>query len=153
LWHRQARKHPSKYQPELFAIDSYAVYITCPNQLNYKHTMQALQQEIAQAEAKVAELREKLKRQKSNERSQAITSVKELMKLHDLVASDLGINGKNVRSSKRLTRADKGLTVAPKYADPISGSTWTGRGRPPVWLAQHLAAGRSKDDYLISAKK
>ena len=114
--------------------------------------MQALQQEILQAEAKVAELREKLKQQKSNERSQAITSIKELVKLHDLVAEDLGLSNKKSKVSKRPARADKGVPVAPKYIDPASGSKWTGRGRPPAWLAQHIAAGRSKDDYLISKK-
>lgn len=112
--------------------------------------MQALQQEIAQAEAKVAELREKLKQQKSQERSQAITSIKELIKLHDLGADDLGLGGRKAKSAKRPARADKGVPVAPKYIDPASGSKWTGRGRPPAWLSKHLAAGRSKDDYLIS---
>jgi DNA-binding protein H-NS len=133
------------------------VYISGSTQRYYKQpettTMQALQQEIAQAEAKVAELREKLKQQKSNERSQAIASIKELVKLHDLAADDLGLSNKKTKSAKRAARADKGVTVAPKYADPASGSKWTGRGRPPAWLAQHLAAGRSKDDYLISKSK
>ena len=115
--------------------------------------MQALQQEILQAEAKVAELREKLKQQKSNERSQAITSVKELIRLHDLAAEDLGLSNKKTKSAKRPARADKGVPVAPKYVDPASGNKWTGRGRPPAWLAKHLAAGRSKDDYLISKRK
>lgn len=114
--------------------------------------MQALQQEILQAEAKVAELREKLKQQKSNERSQVVTSIKELIKLHDLVAEDLGLSNKKIKSAKRSARADKGVSVAPKYVDPASGSKWTGRGRPPAWLAEHLAAGRSKEDYLISKK-
>ncbi|WP_309467783.1 H-NS histone family protein [Comamonas sp.] len=24
--------------------------------------------------------------------------------------------------------------VAPKYRDPATGQTWTGRGKPPVWI-------------------
>lgn len=115
--------------------------------------MQELQQEIAQAEAKVAELREKLKQQKSSERNQAIASIKELVKLHDLGAEDLGLSNKKAKSAKRPARADKGVAVAPKYVDPASGSKWTGRGRPPAWLVKHLAAGRSKDDYLIVKNK
>lgn len=118
--------------------------------------MQALQQEIAQAEAKIAELREKLKQQQSQERNQAISSIKEMVKLHGLTSDDLGLDGKRGKSAKkteRANRADKGVPVAPKYIDPASGSKWTGRGRPPAWLAAHLAAGRSKDDYLISKSK
>lgn len=25
--------------------------------------------------------------------------------------------------------------VAPKYRDPATGATWTGRGKPPKWIA------------------
>lgn len=32
----------------------------------------------------------------------------------------------------------------PKYRDPITGKTWSGRGKPPRWIA-----GKSRDDFLI----
>lgn len=119
--------------------------------------MQALQQEIAQAEAKVAELRQKLHNQKSAERGQAITTIKDLIKLHDLTAQDLGISQKKGRSPskspRKTTRSDKGVPVAAKYKDPVSGSTWSGRGRAPIWLATLVANGRSKNDYLIDKQK
>lgn len=123
--------------------------------------MQALQQEIAQAEAKVAELRQKLHDKKSEERAQAIATVKELVKLHDLTAQDLGISQKKgkaanksaSKSSGKTTRADKGIPVPAKYKDPASGSTWSGRGRAPVWLATLVSSGRSKNDYLIDKQK
>jgi DNA-binding protein H-NS len=25
-------------------------------------------------------------------------------------------------------------TIAPKYRDPATGATWTGRGKPPAWI-------------------
>ena len=31
-----------------------------------------------------------------------------------------------------------------KYRDPVTGQTWTGRGRAPKWLE-----GRKKEDFLI----
>jgi DNA-binding protein H-NS len=34
--------------------------------------------------------------------------------------------------------------VAPKYRDPDSGSTWSGRGKPPRWIA-----GLDREKFLI----
>jgi DNA-binding protein H-NS len=47
--------------------------------------------------------------------------------------------------------AVKGSTVAPKYRHPQTGQTWTGRGIMPKWLAQEVAAGRQRDEFLIAA--
>ncbi len=112
-------------------------------------TLSELQLQISQAEAKVNELRKKFAEQKSNERAQAIASVKELIKTFQLSPSELGLSGK--RSPVRNDRAvvDKRMGVAPKYQDPASGKTWAGRGKTPAWLAAQLAAGRSKQEYLI----
>ena len=42
-------------------------------------------------------------------------------------------------------------SVAPKYRDPKNPeNTWTGRGRPPRWMAAALKGGKVKrDDFLI----
>jgi len=49
------------------------------------------------------------------------------------------------------TRA-KGSTgkVAPKYKDPKSGKTWSGRGRIPVWLREKLEQGHDREEFAIS---
>ncbi len=47
--------------------------------------------------------------------------------------------------------AAKGSTVAPKYRHPQTGETWTGRGIMPKWLAQEVAAGRQREEFLIAA--
>ena len=112
-------------------------------------TLSELQQQINQAEAKVNELREKLAEQKNNERVQALISAKELIKTYQLSAADLGFSGNKSTTRKERAAGDKRLTVAPKYKDPASGKTWTGRGKTPAWLAAQLAAGCSKQDYLI----
>ena len=41
-------------------------------------------------------------------------------------------------------------TVPPKYRDPESGATWTGRGRTPVWLVKKLSEGRTREDFAIN---
>lgn len=49
----------------------------------------------------------------------------------------------------RAPRADKGATAAPKYQGP-NGELWSGRGQPPKWMKPLLAAGKKKEDFLIS---
>ena len=108
-----------------------------------------LQQQIKQAEAKINELREKLTQQTNIERVQAIASVKELIKTYQLSVSDLGLIARKSTARMKRTRIDKGVAVAPKYADPSTGKTWSGRCKAPAWLVTHLSAGHSKQDYLI----
>lgn len=39
--------------------------------------------------------------------------------------------------------------VAAKYRNPATGETWSGRGRAPRWLADELAKGRARDEFLV----
>jgi len=107
-----------------------------------------LQQKIDEAEAAVNELRKQLDAERKGERTQAIATIRELIKTHDLTASDLGFSGKGP-AKKATATSDKRNTVAPKYQDPDSGKTWTGRGKSPAWLSAHLASGRDKQEFLI----
>jgi DNA-binding protein H-NS len=43
----------------------------------------------------------------------------------------------------------RGIKIAPKYRHPITGETWSGRGGVAGWLAREIAAGRSREDFLI----
>jgi hypothetical protein len=36
------------------------------------------------------------------------------------------------------------------YADPASGKTWTGKGKPPNWIVEGVKKGKSRNDFLIS---
>lgn len=49
----------------------------------------------------------------------------------------------------RATSANKGSKVAAKYRHPTSGQTWSGRGKPPKWLAAEIANGRKPTDFAI----
>ncbi len=37
----------------------------------------------------------------------------------------------------------------PKYRDPETGETWSGRGRLPSWLQKAEGEGKSRDEFLI----
>lgn len=106
-----------------------------------------LQQQIQEAEAIVKELRKQLDEERKGERMQAVASAKELIKTHGLTSADLGFSGKG--SSVKRQTGDKRAVVAVKYQDHESGKTWTGRGKSPAWLVAQLAAGYSKNDFLV----
>jgi DNA-binding protein H-NS len=37
--------------------------------------------------------------------------------------------------------------AAAKYRDPVSGATWSGRGRAPQWIA-----GKNRDEFLVDPR-
>lgn len=68
----------------------------------------------------------------------------------DVMAELRGGRGATTGAKRgRAPRADKGATAAPKYKGP-NGELWSGRGQPPKWMKPLLAAGRKKEDFLIS---
>jgi DNA-binding protein H-NS len=44
----------------------------------------------------------------------------------------------------------KGRKVAPKYRDPKTKQTWSGRGAMAGWLKAEIKAGKKRDDFLIA---
>ena len=109
--------------------------------------MSALPDLIAQRDA----LNKQIEEANKAERAGAIAKAKAIIAEHGLKASDLfgsaRVASLESGAAKRTgsNRGTKlGSKVAPKYRDPVSGATWTGRGRSPTWLA-----GRNKNDFLI----
>jgi len=49
----------------------------------------------------------------------------------------------------RAAGVTKGSKVAAKYRHPSSGQTWSGRGKPPKWLAAEIANGKKPADFAI----
>jgi DNA-binding protein H-NS len=64
------------------------------------------------------------------------------LSLDDLMKKPQATKAKNVRAKSK---------VAPKYRAP-NGDEWTGRGRPPKWIAVLEAEGKRREDYLIDKK-
>ena len=77
------------------------------------------------------------------ERTDAINKVRALMAEHGLTAADLAAKAPGVRAST------SGRKVEPKYRDPATGQTWTGRGLKPKWLTSALESGKQLADFAI----
>lgn len=52
--------------------------------------------------------------------------------------------GKNVKGEK--------APIPPKYRNPETSATWSGRGRMPRWITDHIDFGGTREDFLISSK-
>lgn len=64
-----------------------------------------------------------------------------LKKVHELVA-EFGFTAQQVFPWRPAVKK-----VIPKYRDEKSGATWTGRGKPPAWIA-----GKNREDFLIDSR-
>lgn len=62
--------------------------------------------------------------------------------------AEFGVTVADLRTSARRG-PKKAIKVAPKYRDPATGQTWSGRGKAPRWLAAYMKKGRKKDSYKI----
>jgi DNA-binding protein H-NS len=116
-------------------------------------TYELLQSQIAavqsEAQAKVAELQKQAAIARKEAISTAIRDVKQLMAKNGLTIADLGtVNIKSMKE-KKAAGSDNRAAVAPKYRDSVTGESWTGRGKAPKWLAARLAAGATKEQFLI----
>lgn len=89
---------------------------------------------------------EKLQREaeqaRRNEISAAIAEIQAKMDEYGISPEDLGFGAGAKRKAAKTTRRP----VAPKYRNDSTGETWSGRGKPPKWMA-----GRDKSQFLISS--
>lgn len=69
----------------------------------------------------------------------AVSTVRALVAEHGLTVQDIfpGRSGKGT-SGKSASK------VAPKYRDPSTGQTWTGRGKAPKWID-----GKNREQFAI----
>jgi len=86
--------------------------------------------------AQKEKLEQQLEAARVAELTAVIQQVRQIVVEYELTAEDLGLATK--------TKKRKGTPVAPKYQDPKSGLTWTGRGRAPAWIA-----GKNYERFLI----
>ena len=62
------------------------------------------------------------------------------------IVAEYGLTEKDVFPAGRRSPVTRATSkVAPKYRDPATGQTWTGRGKPPKWIE-----GRDRLGFLIA---
>jgi DNA-binding protein H-NS len=84
------------------------------------------------------------------EKSAAIAQIRTLMSQYGLSVADLAGKGSTTGVAKAPRGASMaGTKVAPKYRNPATGESWTGRGLKPKWLSAAIAAGRHLSDFAL----
>lgn len=74
------------------------------------------------------ELEKKIQDARQRELTEAVSKVRALIQEHGLSAADVFPPARSTRSNAA------GSKVAPKYKNPETGETWTGRGKAPKWI-------------------
>jgi DNA-binding protein H-NS len=75
--------------------------------------------------AKRRALDEQIEQARTAERGEVIEAIREKMSLYQITIAEL--QGDSPKRAKK--------PVEVRYRDPESGSTWSGRGKPPRWIA------------------
>jgi len=81
-------------------------------------------------QAKIADLQAQAARVKAEEKAQAIEAARAMIDSYGITARDLGLD----KAPKAKTGPKAGNKIAAKYRDPLSGATWSGRGKTPKWI-------------------
>jgi DNA-binding protein H-NS len=101
------------------------------------------------AQIRALEKRAKVIEGKADKR---ITALMKLISRHSLSLADWKQAVSLSKGGKRAAAPRKGKPVPVKYADD-KGNTWTGRGRPPLWLVAAEKAGRKRESFLVKPAK
>ena len=115
---------------------------------------EALAERRAALAAQLAEVDARLAAEKEVERFGAMKRIGELMQQHGITAADLTVKriGELMQQhGKPRQSALTGVKVAPKFCDPATGDTWTGRGLQPLWLKSAIAAGAELESFRIAS--
>lgn len=97
--------------------------------------------------AQIAKLEQQAEAMRQTQVKSVVTQLKKTIAEYGLTAEELGLvpGTRGVRrAAKPAAKRRSGGGVA-KYRDPKTGQTWTGRGRPPAWIA----AAKDRDAFLI----
>lgn len=84
--------------------------------------------------ARKAELEAQIATAQAEAKAKAVAEARALIQEHGLTAGDVFPQGKA-----------KSSVGVPKYRDPATGATWTGRGKPPNWIN-----GKDRTPFLIA---
>ncbi len=77
-------------------------------------------------QSQIEKLQKQAEQARDKEVATVVAQIKSMMAEYGIQSSDLGIASRKKRKT--------GTAAAPKFANPQTGETWTGRGRAPKWI-------------------
>lgn len=101
-----------------------------------KLTIAELQELIAESSNRIEELKVQLREET---RSRAMSLI-----------TDAGFTIDEILGNKDKRKGAKRAPSAIKYRNPKNPNhAWTGKGRPPQWLVDALADGKTREDFAV----
>ncbi|WP_323119035.1 H-NS histone family protein [Burkholderia alba] len=89
-----------------------------------------------QLAVQLEKLQQKIDKEREKAISDAIDDIKAKIEEYDITPEELGF--RSVSATAKPKRP-----LPPKYLNPKTGETWSGRGRAPAWL------GKNRNRFLI----
>lgn len=114
-----------------------------------RNTYAALQSKI---QKEITRLQKQAQALAAKQRAPVITSIVRSMHEFNISPDEIAAaynKKKPARSASRTAAAPK-RSVPPKYKNPQTGATWSGRGKAPRWISDAEAQGKSRDQFLIT---
>ena len=124
---------------------------------NYAAQRRKLEKEILRLQKQTAALEQK-------QRVPVINDIVRNMREYDITPEDIEAafsrrgRGPGKRAANANVKAVKAAApapavrapVPPKYRNPETGATWSGRGKPPRWISDAESEGKTRDSFLIN---
>ncbi|SMG02062.1 H-NS histone family protein [Burkholderia singularis] len=89
-----------------------------------------------QLTVQLEKLQQKIDKEREKAITDAIAEIRAKIEEYDITPEELGF--KSLKATAKPKRA-----LPPKYLNPKTGETWSGRGRAPTWL------GKNRNRFLI----
>jgi DNA-binding protein H-NS len=89
-------------------------------------------------QSQIEKLQKQAEQARDKEVSTVVAQIKSMMAEYGIQPSDLGVAARRKRKT--------GTPTAPKFSNPQTGETWTGRGRAPKWIE-----GKDRAKFAIKA--
>ena len=93
-----------------------------------------------QLTAQLERLQQKIDKEREKAIADAIAAIRAKIEEFDITPEELGFLPAGKRAAAKPKRA-----LPPKYLNPKTGETWSGRGRAPAWLGKNRARVLIKD--------
>lgn len=108
-------------------------------------TSKDIEKQIEALKKKAERIRQKeqLAQQLNAAHHAKVAEIRALMEQHGITLAELG--GAPAKAAKKSSRPP----VLPKYKDPATGQTWSGRGRAPLWVLKAESEGKSRASLAI----
>lgn len=87
---------------------------------------------------KIDDLKKEAEDLANKEKASVISEIRNKIVLYNITLKDLGL------------RASSGRQTASVAKYHLGGNTWSGKGRQPRWVLDHLASGGKLEDLLVS---